>query len=163
MPYFLSLRLYALFRNNGSATAPTRFVFRRPGKKSCPPCPVRSKLMKPFENAQSAYVFILPSRCNVVFDILVFVVQALFRRHRNIKEVQAELRSCNVQLCASEIDYLALAHRQATPRIRQKMEMAGGYILHLDATHETDAPALMSGMDSLSQFVLANVKIPSEN
>jgi len=113
---------------------------------------------------------IVPSRCNVAFDVLVFVGQALFRRHRNIKEVQAELRISNVHLCASEIDYLgrkfitylALAHRQATPRIRQKMEMAGGYILHLDATHETDAPALMSGMDSLSQFVLANVKIPSE-
>lgn len=43
------------------------------------------------------------------------------------------------------------------------MTMAGGYILHLDATHDRDAPALMTGIDSLSQFVLANIKIPTEH
>lgn len=59
--------------------------------------------------------------------------------------------------------YLALAHRQATPRIEQAMKRSGGYILHIDATHEGDAPALMTGMDGLSQIVLANVKIPSEH
>ena len=113
----------------------------------------------------------VPQRCNVAFDVLVFVGRALFQRHQNVEEVQAELMDRNVRLCASEIDYLgrkfiaylALAHSRATPRIRQKMQMAGGYVLHLDATHEGEAPALMSGMDSLSQFVLANVKIPSEN
>ncbi len=73
-------------------------------------------------------------------------------------------------MCPSEVEYLgrkfikylALAHRQATPRIEQAMQRNGGYILHLDATHEADAPALMSGMDGLNQIVLANVKIPSE-
>ena len=113
----------------------------------------------------------VPKRCNVAFEVLVFVGQALFQRHRSLEEVQTELLSRNVRLCASEIDYLgrkfisylALAHRRATPRIRQEMQMAGGYVLHLDATHEGDAPALMSGMDSLSQFVLDNVKIPSEH
>lgn len=113
---------------------------------------------------------IVPHRCNVAFDVLVFVGRALFQRHRNLVEVQAELMARNVWICTSEIDYLgckfitylAIAHRQATPRIRQKMEMAGGYVLHLDATHEGSAPALMSGMDSLSEIVLANVKIPSE-
>ncbi|MDP1541801.1 MAG: hypothetical protein Q8L99_01455, partial [Polycyclovorans sp.] len=43
------------------------------------------------------------------------------------------------------------------------MTLAGGYVLHLDATHEGDAPALMTSMDSLSQIVLANVKISSEH
>ena len=43
------------------------------------------------------------------------------------------------------------------------MTLAGGYVLHLDATHEGDAPALMTGLDSLSKIVLANVKIPSEH
>lgn len=111
-----------------------------------------------------------PHRCNVAFDVLVFVGRALFQRHRNLEEVQAELMASNVRLCTSEIDYLgrkfitylAFAHRRATPRIRQKIEMAGGYVLHLDATHEGDAPALMSGMDSLSEIVLANAKVPSE-
>ncbi len=113
----------------------------------------------------------VPGRCNVAFDIMVHAGQALFRRHRTLNEVQAELMLRNVRLCTSQIDHLgrkfiaclALGHRQATPRIRQKMQFQGGYVLHIDATHEADAPALMTGMDSLSQFVLANVKIPSEN
>ena len=42
------------------------------------------------------------------------------------------------------------------------MQLSGGYILHLNATYEADAPALMTGLDSLSQFVLANVKLPNE-
>jgi hypothetical protein len=77
----------------------------------------------------------------------------------------------NVRLSISEIEYLdrkfvmypALGHQQATPRIRQAMEISGGYVLHLDAMHDGDAPALMTGMDSLSKFVLANVKLPSEH
>ena len=114
---------------------------------------------------------IVPSRCNVAYDVMVFIGRALFLRHRNTEEVRAELVPRNVRLCASEVDYLgrkfisflAMAHRQATPRIRRRMTLAGGYILHLDATHEGDAPALMTGLDGLSKFVLANVKVPSES
>lgn len=110
------------------------------------------------------------SRCNVAYDVLVFVGQALFRRHRNSQEVRAELIARNVRLSISEIEYLgrkfitylAMAHRQATPRICQAMKLAGGYVLHLDATHEGEAPALMTGMDSLSDIVLANMKVPGE-
>jgi hypothetical protein len=77
----------------------------------------------------------------------------------------------NVLLSASEVNYLgrkfisclAIGHSLAIPRIRQKMRLAGGYVLHLDATHDGDAPALMTSMDSLSKIVLANVKLPSEH
>lgn len=111
------------------------------------------------------------ARCNVAFDVLVFVGEALFRRHRNAREVRGELIERNIRLSISEIDYLgrkfimylALAHRRATPRIRRAMEVSGGYILHLDAMHEGEAPTLMSGIDSLSKFVLGNVKLPSEH
>ncbi len=111
------------------------------------------------------------SRCNVAYDVLVFVGQALFKQHRNTQEVRAELLRRNVRLSISEIEYLgrkfvtylALAHRKATPRIRQAMQLAGGYVLHLDAMHEGQAPALMTGIDSLSKIVLANVKLPSEH
>lgn len=110
-------------------------------------------------------------RCNVAFDVLVFVGEALFRRHRNSQEVRCELIARNARLSISEIEYLgrkfvtylAVAHQRATPRIRQAMEVSGGYILHLDAMHEGEAPALMSGMDSLRKFVLNNVKLPSEH
>jgi hypothetical protein len=114
---------------------------------------------------------LVASRCNVAYDVLVFVGEALFRRHRNSQEVRAELIARNIRLCASEIEYLgrkfitylAVGHKMATPRIRQAMKLAGGYVLHIDAMHEGEAPALMTGIDSLSKIVLANVKLPSEH
>ena len=112
----------------------------------------------------------VPKGCNVAWDVLVYVGRSLFQRHHSIERLRKQLLTRNVELSSSELEYLghkfitylALAHRQASPRINQAMQQAGGYILHLDATHEADAPALMTGMDSLSKFVLANVKIPSE-
>jgi hypothetical protein len=107
----------------------------------------------------------------VAYDILVFVGEALFRRHQTTQEIQVELIARNVGLSNSEISFLgrkfitflAAGHHRATPRIHQAMKLSGGYVLHLDATHEGDAPALMTGMDSLSKIVLANVKLPSEH
>jgi hypothetical protein len=114
---------------------------------------------------------LVPARSNVAYDVMVFVGRALYQRHRTTEEIRAELATRNVLLCASEINYLgrkfilyvARAHRQAIPRIRETTALAGGYILHLDATHAGDAPALMTGLDSLSKIVLANIKIPSEH
>jgi len=118
-----------------------------------------------------ALLRLVASRCNVAYDVLVFVGQALFRGHRNAREVRNQLIARNVRLSVSEIEYLgrkfvtclALGHQQATPRIRQAMEISGGYVLHIDAMHEGDAPALMTGMDSLSEIVLANVKLSREH
>lgn len=112
-----------------------------------------------------------PARSNVAYDVMVFVGLAMYQRHRTTEEIRAELAVRNVFLSLSEINYLgrkfimylARAHRQAIPRIRETMSMAGGYMLHLDATHAGDAPALMTGLDSLSKIVLANIKIPSEH
>ena len=112
----------------------------------------------------------VPKWCNVGYDVLVYVGRALFQRHRTIHEVSTELYSRNVLISASEISHLgykfisslAACHQRAIPTIRQSMVLSGGYVLHLDATHEGDAPALMTGMDSLSEIVLGNVKIPSE-
>ena len=82
-----------------------------------------------------------------------------------------ELLARKVRLSASVVTYLgrkfisflALGQRLATPHIHQKMRLAGGYVLYLDATHDGEAPALMTSMDSLSKIVLASVKIPSEH
>lgn len=129
-------------------------------------CPACSRVFD-----SDTLIGLVPPRCNVAYDVVVFIGRALFLRHRSTEEVRAELVARNVQLCASEVDYLgrkfisflAMAHRQATPRIRRRMTRAGGYVLHLDATHEGDAPALMTGLDGLSKIVLANVKVPSES
>ena len=118
-----------------------------------------------------ALLRLVQNRCNIGYDVLVFVGRALFQRHRTIQEVRTELVKRNLYLSASEIGFLsrkyikflAVGHQQATPRIRHAMKLAGGYIFHFDATHDGDAPVLMTGMDGLSKIVLANVKLPSEN
>ncbi len=118
-----------------------------------------------------ALLQLVPKWCNIGYDVLVYIGRALFQRYRTIQEVRIELYSRNVRISDSEISYLgykfiatlAACHQQATPRIRQSMGLAGGYVLHLDATHDGNAPALMTGMDSLSEIVLGNVKIPSEH
>lgn len=110
------------------------------------------------------------SGCNIAYDVLVFVGEALLLRHRTGVEVLGELAARNVRVSTSEVSYLgrkfvaylARAHRRAVPGIRESIALTGGYVLHLDAMHAGDAPALMSGLDGLSHVVLGNAKIASE-
>lgn len=114
---------------------------------------------------------IVPKGCNFAWDVIVFVGRSVFERYQSVDQIRKALMDRNITISASQVDYLsqkfvtylAVAHRQAAPRINHTMQRAGGYMLHLDATHEADAPALMTGLDSLSEFVLANVKMPSEH
>jgi hypothetical protein len=39
----------------------------------------------------------------------------------------------------------------------------GGYILHVDGTSDGGSPHLVSALDEVGGFVLANVKVPSES
>ncbi len=131
--------------------------------KKCPDCGVVV--------ISDALRHLVPVRSNVAYDVMVVVGKSMYQRHKTTEEIRSELAIRNVRLCASEIDYLgrkfilylAQAHRQAIPRIRESMTFSGGYILHLDATHTGNAPALMTGLDSLSKIVLANIKIPTEH
>ena len=112
----------------------------------------------------------VPAGCTFGYDVLVFVGNALFRRHRQAREIVEELAGHNVHLSPSEVEhlgkkfvvYLALAHRQCAPRLRKAMGQQGGYILHLDGTCDGGGPLLMSSLDSISEIVLGNVKVPSE-
>ena len=113
---------------------------------------------------------LVPTGCNFGYDVMVFAGKALFLRHRQAREIVEELAGRNVRLSASEVDYLgkkfvvylALAHRQCAPRLRRAMRNQGGYVLHLDGTCEGGGPMLMSSLDSISEIVLGNVKVPSE-
>ena len=108
--------------------------------------------------------------CNFGYDVLVYVGRALFLRHRRGQEIRDELAAQNVHLSPREVDYLgrkfivylAIAHRQCAPRIKQAMDAKGGYVLHLDGTCEGEGPWLMSGLDAITEIVLGNVKLPSE-
>ena len=111
-----------------------------------------------------------PPHCHFGYEVMVFAGKGLFLRNRRAEELVAKLLEHNVRLSASEVAYLgkkfivylALAHRESAPRLQTVMGRKGGYILHLDGTCEGGGPMLMSSLDSLSEIVLGNVKVPSE-
>ncbi|MBA4380255.1 MAG: transposase [Anaerolinea sp.] len=113
---------------------------------------------------------LVPSGARFGYDVLVYVGKALFLRYRNEEEVVAEVAERNIRISPSEVSllgrkfiiYLALAHQRCSPKIQEAMRLRGGYVLHLDATCEGGSPMLMSSLDSLSEIVLGNVKLPSE-
>ncbi len=102
---------------------------------------------------------------------MVYADNALFLRHRNEEKVVAELAERNVKISPREVSllgskfvtYLAIAQQQRAPDIAANMRDRGGYIFHLDATCEGENPLLTSSIDSLSDIVLGNVKLPSES
>jgi len=114
---------------------------------------------------------LVPPGANFGYDVMVYAGNALFLRYRNEEEVVADLATRNVQISAREVSllgmkfitYLAMAHQQRAPEITADMQSRGGYICHLDATCEGGNPLLMSSIDSLSDIVLGNVKLPAED
>ena len=114
---------------------------------------------------------LVPPGANFGYDVMVYAGKALFLRHRNEEEVVAELTQQNVEISPREVSllgmrfvvHLALAHQRRAPDITEDMQTRGGYICHLDATCEGGDPLLMSSIDSLSEIVLGNVKLPAED
>jgi hypothetical protein len=108
---------------------------------------------------------------NFGYDVMVYAGRALFLRHRNEEEVVAELAQNYVRISPREVSllgmkfvvHLALAHQRRASEITAHMLGRGGYICHLDATCEGGDPLLMSSIDSLSEIVLGNVKLPAED
>ena len=113
----------------------------------------------------------VPPSANFGYDVMVYAGKALFLRFRNEEEVVAELAKKNIQISLREVSllgmkfitYLSVAHQQISPEITADMQSRGGYICHLDATCEGGNPFLMSSIDSLSNIVLGNIKLPTEN
>lgn len=114
---------------------------------------------------------LVPASCNYGYDVMVHVGRRLFVDHHNTEEIRAELRARNIPISASEIGalgrkfvvYLAIAHQQSAARITETLQINGGYILHLDGTCDGNSPVLMTGLDGLTEIILGNVKLPSEN
>ncbi|MBU8912598.1 MAG: transposase [Spirochaetales bacterium] len=114
---------------------------------------------------------LVPPGANFGYDVITYAGQALFLRYRNEEEVVAELAQKGIQISPRTVSmlgmkfivYLAIAHQQRAPEITADMQSRGGYICHLDATCEGRDPLLMSSIDSLSEIVLGNVKLPAED
>jgi len=124
----------------------------------------------PVDYPSEALGRLAPSGCRFGYDVIVFVGKTYFLEHRRTEEIRDRLRSRNMPISAGEIEYLAkkfvvylaLAHRESAPRLKEAMSARGGYILHLDGTCEGGGPMLVSSLDSISEIVLGNVKVPSE-
>jgi len=105
------------------------------------------------------------------FDVIEMIGKALFIRCRNESQIQSELAFRNVTISESEISflgkrfivYLMLAHRACHEELKSHMGLKGGYILHMDGTCEGDSPHLFSCIDGLSNIVLGNRKMPTED
>jgi len=105
------------------------------------------------------------------YDVIVFVGTQLFVACRNEVEIMDCLREKGIPISRSEIGvlarkfvvYLSISHQECRPRLRMHTRKRGGYILHLDSTCDADSPHLMSVLDGISELVLDNIKIPSEN
>lgn len=114
---------------------------------------------------------LVPPGANFGYDVMVYAGKALWQRHRTEAEVVDELAEKNVRISPREVSYLAMrfvtylaiAHQRRTPDIKADMQSHGGYICHLDATCEGRDPFLMTSIDSLSDIVLGNIKLPSED
>lgn len=113
---------------------------------------------------------IVPERCQFGHDVMVYVGEAVFLRNRCNHEIMVELVARNIPISVGEIGYLAkkfivylaIVHGRNAGKIKDVMKLNGGFVLHLDATCDKGSPMLMSGIDSISDIVLGNIKIPSE-
>ena len=61
------------------------------------------------------------------------------------------------------IVYLSLLHKKVQKKTRAFLSINGGYILHLDGTCDGDSPHLISVLDGITEIVLDNTKISTEN
>ena len=114
---------------------------------------------------------LVPKYSNFGYDVIEFIGRSVFQRFKTENEVVEELADLNISISSSEVGYLAkkfiiylsVLHKNNSDKIKESMQKKGGYILHIDGTTEGGSPHLITAIDEISQFVLANTKIPTEN
>jgi hypothetical protein len=114
---------------------------------------------------------IVPSGCAYGYDVMVYVGMSTFFEHHQAAEIQTALGRRNIPISASGVEYLAkkfiiylsIIHERNSTSIVEMMDGNGGYILHIDALGGKGGQRLISGVDSISDFVLGNAKIKSEH
>lgn len=115
---------------------------------------------------------LVPHGCCYGYDVMVYIGEATFLQHMQGAEIQQALQLRNIQISISEVEYLAkkfiiylsAIHEKYNLEIVEALDSNGGYILHIDALGGTKGgERLISGVDGISDFVLGNAKIKSEN
>ena len=114
---------------------------------------------------------LVPEGCNIGYDVLVYVGIEFYLNSRDNEQIVMDLIEKNIFVCSSEISYLAkkfivylsLVHKKVQKKTRAFLSINGGYILHLDGTCEGESPHLISVLDGITEIVLDNTKVPTEN
>lgn len=114
---------------------------------------------------------IVPRFSNFGYDIIVFIGRLIFLEHHTLQETIEVLATRNIQISSSEVAYLAqkfiiylsILHKENRIKFKELIQKKGGYILHVDGTSEGASPHLISAIDEISNFVLANIKVPGES
>ena len=86
---------------------------------------------------------LVPQRCNIGYDVLVYVGEAFFLNSRDNEHIVKELREKNVSVCRSEVSYLAkkfivylsLLHKQGVLPWHQTHHDGLDQYLHVSYTH----------------------------
>jgi len=114
---------------------------------------------------------LIPPGANFGYDVMVHIGKLLFLQCRGYEEIREDLLSRNISISLSEIGVLAkkfvlsigMLHRRMQGALNDLMQFHGGYILHLDGTCEGASPHLVSVLDGITEIVLENIKLTSEN
>ncbi len=114
---------------------------------------------------------LVPVRCTIGYDVLVAVGQASYLDSVDNQQIVAGLAEKHITTSKSEISYLAkkfivylsLLHKKVQKETRAFLSIQGGYILHLDGTCDGDSPHLISVLDGITEIVLDNTKVSTEN
>ena len=85
---------------------------------------------------------LVPFKGTYGYDVLVHVGKALYVRSMNEQAIKKELKLKAINISESEIRYLGqkfiayltICHQQSQLKLRLKMALNGGYILHIDGT-----------------------------
>jgi len=109
-------------------------------------------------------------RSSFAYDVVDYIGQARFIRHRQREEIQAELFSKGIEISTGGISnlsdlflvYIEQLHIKHAYRLRELMIKSGGYVLHIDATGENGSEMLLVCHDGLQNITLYATKIKSE-
>lgn len=113
----------------------------------------------------------IPPYANVGYDVMTLAGRLMLCEHHTIGETVLELKKRNVHISSSQVSclaqrfivYLSILHQQSSSLLKKHIVEKGGYILHVDGTCDGDSPHLISAIDEVSNFVLANIKVPGES
>ncbi len=113
----------------------------------------------------------LMPKSNFGYDVMVFVGQQRFRRHRQREEIQSALREEHgITISTGEVSelsrrftaYLARLHRARSGRLAAALAADGGWPLHVDATGEAGRGTLLIVMAGWRRWILGSWKISTE-